>query len=39
MMSQQENFGYYKGDNFSGVKLPYGQEKMAMYIILPDEGV
>lgn len=39
MMSQQENFSYYKGDNFSGVKLPYGQEKMAMYIILPDEGV
>ncbi len=39
MMSQEENFGYYKGDNFSGVKLPYGQEKMAMYIILPDEGI
>ncbi len=39
MMSQQENFGYYKGDNFSSIKLPYGQEKMAMYIILPDEGV
>jgi len=38
MMSQQENFGYYKGDNFSSVKLPYGQEKMAMYIILPDKG-
>ena len=39
MMSQEENFGYYRGDNFSAVKLPYGQEKMAMYIILPDEGV
>jgi len=39
MMSQQENFGYYKGDNFSSIKLPYGQEKMAMYMILPDEGV
>ena len=39
MMSQEENFGYYDGDNFSAVKLPYGQEKMAMYIILPDEGV
>ena len=39
MMTQQENFGYYKEDNFSGIKLPYGKEKMAMYIILPDKGV
>ena len=39
MMSMEENFGYYSGDNFSGIKLPYGKEKMAMYIILPDEGV
>ncbi len=39
MMSLEENFAYYKGDDFSGIKLPYGQEKMAMYIILPDEGV
>ncbi len=39
MMKQEENFGYYDGDSFSAVKLPYGEEKMAMYIILPDEGV
>jgi serine protease inhibitor len=39
MMSQQESFGYYKGDNFSGIRLPYGQEKITMYVILPDEGV
>ncbi len=39
MMSQEENSGYCRGDNFSGVRLPYGQEKMAMYIILPDEGI
>ncbi len=38
MMSQQEEFLYCRGDNFSGIRLPYGQEKMAMYIILPDEG-
>ncbi len=38
MMSQEGNFAYYDGDGFSAVKLPYGQEKMAMYIILPDEG-
>lgn len=39
MMSQEEEFLYYNGDNFSVARLPYGQEKMAMYIILPDEGV
>ncbi|GAI13424.1 unnamed protein product, partial [marine sediment metagenome] len=39
MMSQEEEFLYYNGDNFSVTRLPYGQEKMVMYIILPDEGV
>ena len=39
MMIQEGNFAYFDGDGFSAVKLPYGQEKMAMYIILPDEGV
>ena len=39
MMSQEGNFAYFDGDNFSAAKLPYGEEKMAMYIILPDEGV
>ncbi len=38
MMGQQEEFLYCRGDNFSGVRLPYGQEKMVMYIILPDKG-
>ena len=39
MMSQEGNFAYFDGDGFSAVKLLYGQEKMAMYIILPDEGM
>ncbi|MFO7929325.1 MAG: serpin family protein [Candidatus Humimicrobiaceae bacterium] len=39
MMYQQNEFGYYEGDSFSAVKLPYGQEKFSMYVILPDEGV
>jgi len=39
MMSRQEDFGYFRGDNFSGVKLYYGQEKIAMYVFLPEEGV
>jgi serine protease inhibitor len=38
MMNKREKLLYCSGDGFSGVELPYGQEKMAMYIILPDEG-
>ena len=38
MMKQQQEFFYCGGDDYSGVKLPYGQEKMSMYIILPDKG-
>ncbi|MEA2015673.1 MAG: serpin family protein [Actinomycetota bacterium] len=39
MMSLKEKFDYYKGDNFSALRLPYGEEKMSMYTILPDKGV
>ena len=39
MMAQSEEFSYFEGDNFSSVRLPYGEEKTAMYVILPDEGV
>ena len=38
MMSQTEDLMYFKGSNFSITKLPYGSEKIAMYVILPDEG-
>ncbi len=38
MMNQEGEFFYCRGEDFSGVRIPYGQEKMAMYIILPDEG-
>jgi len=38
MMKQQQELPYCRGDDYSGVKLPYGQEKMSMYIILPDKG-
>jgi serpin B len=37
MMKQQEKFAYYAEDSFSAIKLPYGKEKMSMYIILPDK--
>lgn len=39
MMAQREDFRYLKESNYSSIRLPYGQEKMAMYIILPDNGV
>ena len=29
---------YFEGDSFSSVRLPYGQDKMAMYIVLPGSG-
>jgi len=39
MMNIHENFDYAKGDDYAVVRLPYGQEKFAMYIVLPDKGV
>ncbi len=39
MMVQRGNFKYFEGDDFSSVRLPYGQDKMAMYMVLPDSGV
>ena len=38
MMNMVENFQYGQGDNFGILRLPYGQEKFSMYIVLPDEG-
>ncbi len=38
-MVQRRDFKYFEGDDFSSVRLPYGQDKMAMYMILPDAGV
>jgi serine protease inhibitor len=39
MMSTSGNFSFYRGENFQAVRLPYGRDKIAMYIFLPDEGV
>jgi serpin B len=38
MMNITEHFKYGKGDDHAVIRLPYGQEKFSMYIILPDEG-
>jgi serpin B len=38
MMKQSESLGYYKGDNFQIVELPYDGEELSMIVFLPDEG-
>ncbi|MFC2159259.1 serpin family protein [Actinomycetota bacterium] len=39
MMHIIEHFDYMAGDGFGAVRIPYGEEKFSMYIVLPDEGV
>jgi serine protease inhibitor len=39
MMSTLGTFSYYSGENFEVARLPYGRDKIAMYVFLPDEGV
>lgn len=39
MMSTSGNFSYYSGKNCQVVRLPYGRDKIAMYIFLPNESV
>jgi serine protease inhibitor len=38
MMNKWQELPYMASDGYSAVRLPYGQEKFSMYIILPDEG-
>ncbi len=37
MMSTKGKFSYYSGEDFKIARLPYGRDKIAMYILLPDE--
>ena len=39
MISTSGNFSYYSGKNCQVARLPYGRDKIAMYIFLPNEGV
>ncbi|TCO06063.1 serpin family protein [Natronoflexus pectinivorans] len=39
MMHQKENFEIFHQENFSGIKLPYGNESYFMTILLPHEGI
>jgi len=39
MMSTSGNFSYCSGENCQVARLPYGRDKIAMYVFLPDEGI
>ena len=39
MMFTSGDFSYYSGKNCQIVRLPYGRDKVAMYIFLPDKDV
>ena len=36
MMRQERQYPYYRGENFQGISLAYGDGRMRMYIFLPD---
>lgn len=38
MMSQFGDVAYGQGDGYKAVRLPYGKEKVAMYLLLPTDG-
>jgi len=37
MMSRTGPYGYYQGDNFQAVRIPYGNKRVSMYVFLPDQ--
>lgn len=39
MMSGINNYEYIRGKNYRAIRLPYGERKTSMSIILPNEGV
>jgi serpin B len=36
MVAQSKRFMYYRAENFHAVSLPYGSERISMYLFLPD---
>jgi serpin B len=38
MMGQTESFGYFEGDGYRTVELPYDGNELSMVILLPDSG-
>jgi serine protease inhibitor len=39
MMRQTGSYAYYRGADFQAVRLPYGQGRLCMLVVLPDVGV
>ena len=39
MMSTKGNFSFYEGEDFKAARLPYGRDKIAMYVFLPKGDV
>jgi len=37
MMSRTGQYGYYQGDNFQSVRIPYGNQRISMYVFLPEQ--
>jgi serpin B len=38
-MSNTDDYGYYSESNYQAVRLPYGRDKIAMYVLLPNEDI
>lgn len=38
MMNASRKLKYYEGSNFAALRLPYGRDKIAMYVFLPNAG-
>jgi serine protease inhibitor len=39
MMSNNKKYNYYEGNNFQLLRMPYGRDKIAMYILLPKKDI
>jgi serine protease inhibitor len=39
MMSTKGNFSFYEGADFKAARFPYGRDKIAMYVFLPNSDV
>lgn len=38
LMEREGWFGYHEGDGFRALRMPYGDDRFALYALLPDEG-
>lgn len=39
MMENNKEYEYYDGGDFQMIRIPYGRDKTAMYVFLPDEDI